>query len=90
MAAEFFLSDGIIITGSATGKPASPGDVDDALRSVGIPVLVGSGICTDNFERYMHAHALIVGSYFKEAGRWQDALSLSRIKQFMSALNHRR
>lgn len=27
-AAEFFLADGLIVTGSATGDPAKPSDVD--------------------------------------------------------------
>src|SRR5262249_56815194 len=43
-AAEFFLADGVIVTGTATGRPADPAEVRAVRAAVGIPVLVGSGI----------------------------------------------
>ncbi|MET0556091.1 MAG: BtpA/SgcQ family protein, partial [Vicinamibacteria bacterium] len=43
-AAEFFLADGLIVTGAATGEPASPDELRDVARATRVPVLVGSGI----------------------------------------------
>jgi len=31
-AAEFFLADGLIVTGTATGDPAQPGDLESMYR----------------------------------------------------------
>src|SRR5689334_9716994 len=47
-AAEFFLADGLIVTGPATGVPTSPADVERVAHHVGIPVLVGSGTTPEN------------------------------------------
>src|SRR5437867_11380593 len=43
-AAEFFLADGVIVTGSATGQAADPGEVAATSQTVAIPTIVGSGI----------------------------------------------
>ena len=47
-AAEYFLSDGVIITGSATGKEPSLEEIRSVRESINIPVLAGSGITVDN------------------------------------------
>lgn len=66
-AAEFFLSDGLIVTGSSTGKEASTNEIEDVKKTVKIPVLVGSGITLNNLEAYFNiSDAMIVGSYFKK------------------------
>lgn len=41
----------------------------DVAKSVHLPVMVGSGVTTDNVADYAKAHALIVGSHFKSSGR---------------------
>src|SRR3712207_9036473 len=43
-AAEFFGSDGVIVTGTATGKPTREEDVIAAARGCRLPVYVGSGV----------------------------------------------
>src|SRR5262245_790724 len=67
-AAEFFLADGVIVSGVATGEPADASEVTAVARAVGIPTLVGSGITLNNFHHYGHADALIVGSSIKRRG----------------------
>ena len=64
-AAEFFLVDGVIVTGIATGQPADPAEVQAVARAVGVPTLVGSGITLSNVHDYRDADALIVGSSIK-------------------------
>ncbi len=83
-AAEFFLSDGIIITGASTGKQADIEELKEVKNSVKLPVLIGSGITAENIaEYYPHADAFIIGSYFKEEGNWQNPPEPKRIKKLL-------
>uniref|UniRef100_A0A0B6Z9V4 BtpA family membrane complex biogenesis protein n=1 Tax=Arion vulgaris TaxID=1028688 RepID=A0A0B6Z9V4_9EUPU len=82
-ASEFFLSDGVIVTGGATGHAANISEVKAVLGGVHIPVLVGSGVTQENYHHYRQAHGLIVGSYFKRNGSWDEEIDRSRVKAFM-------
>ncbi len=83
-AAEFFLSDGVIVTGTATGAAADPAELDRVARSVAIPVIVGSGVTSDNLHQFLPvADAVIVGSWFKKNGKWNQDLDEDRVKVFM-------
>jgi membrane complex biogenesis BtpA family protein len=73
-AAEFFLADGVVVTGVATGRETDPADVAAVAAAVGIPVLVGSGVTPDNLARFAAADALIVGSSVKHGGVWSGPL----------------
>jgi hypothetical protein len=87
-AAEFFLSDGVIVTGAVTGQEASLEEVDRVKAAVQIPVLVGSGVTEENVGRYLAvADALIVGSYFKRGGHWAQGVDFERVKRFMEKVN---
>ena len=79
-AAEFFLADGVIVSGMATGRPTSAAEVRAVSAAVGIPVLVGSGVTPDNIADYAAADALIVGSSVKEGGVWSNALDPGRVR----------
>lgn len=79
-AAQFFLSDGLIITGTATGQPISTEELNDLKSQVQLPLLAGSGITADNLTEYWNFFdAFIVGSYLKEGGNWANPLDPSRI-----------
>jgi membrane complex biogenesis BtpA family protein len=83
-AAEFFLSDGLIITGSSTGKAVYLHELKSLKDKIQIPVLVGSGITTDNLEEYWnYASGFIVGSHFKENGFWKNPISEESLDLFM-------
>jgi membrane complex biogenesis BtpA family protein len=84
-AAEFFLADGVIVTGTSTGRPADPAEVRAVAAAVGIPTLIGSGVTVDNFSDYTDADALIVGSSVKNGGIWSDALDESRTRALATA-----
>lgn len=87
-AAEFFLSDGVIVTGVATGTEASLEELQQVKAAVEIPVLVGSGVTYDNVERYLAvADALIIGSYFKYNGHWSQTVEFERVKTFMEKVD---
>lgn len=87
-AAEFFLSDGLIITGATTGDPADVKELTDVKKSVNLPVLIGSGVTFDNVEQYMTADAFIIGSHFKDGGRWQNAVDQEQVYKFMDKVNN--
>ncbi|KAJ0001922.1 hypothetical protein NQD34_001718 [Periophthalmus magnuspinnatus] len=89
-AAEFFLSDGLIITGSATGVQADPQQLKEVSESVKIPVLIGSGVTYENVEDYMEANAMIIGSHFKKDGHWPNAVDPQRVKRFMKKVQELR
>lgn len=83
-AAEFFLSDGLIITGAATGKSADINDVRAVKKHCQVPVFVGSGVHIENVEAFLtEADGLIVGSHFKEKGHWAEAVEKERVERFM-------
>lgn len=84
-AAEFFLADGVIVTGSSTGARTDPDEVARVAESVSIPVLVGSGIDPDGLARYPGASAFIVGSWVKERGAWDQPLDRERVSALVRA-----
>lgn len=79
-AAEFFLADGVIVTGAATGEPAQQADVDAVAGAVKLPVFVGSGLAPENYARFASAHGFIVGSSVKQGGLWSNALDPAAVR----------
>jgi uncharacterized protein len=83
-AVEFFGGDGVIITGAATGAAADLDELLSVKKHSKIPILVGSGVTIDNVESYLKsADGLIVGSYFKKYGYWENELDHEKISKFM-------
>ncbi|ELT87329.1 hypothetical protein CAPTEDRAFT_150087 [Capitella teleta] len=82
-AADLFMSDGVIVTGSATGVPTDALEVKEVSESVKIPVMVGSGVTTSNVHEYMHANAIIVGSHLKTEDKWHNELEPTQVHSFM-------
>lgn len=86
-AAAFFLADGVIITGTRTGAPTSPGDLREARAATELPVLVGSGAEPASAAALLeHADALIVGSAIKEGGTWEAPVDPARARAFVEAV----
>ena len=87
-AAEFFLSDGLVVTGIATGLETDVEELTQVKEAVDIPVLVGSGVTLENVDRYLAvADALIIGSYFKVDGHWAQGVEFERVSTFMDKVN---
>ena len=84
-AAEFFLADGVIVTGASTGRPADPAEVDAVSEAVDIPTLVGSGITAENLRQFARADAFIVGSSLKKDGLWSNPLEPARAEALARA-----
>ena len=87
-AVELFMGDGVIITGTFTGEEANIEEVRSVKKSIKLPVLIGSGVTYENVESYLKtADALIIGSYFKEKGYWENEVDYARVKKFMDKVN---
>ena len=84
-AAEFFLVDGVIVSGVSTGQPAEPDEVNSVGREVSVPTLVGSGITAENIVNYHYADAFIVGSSIKKDGVWSSPIDLDRARELVRA-----
>jgi membrane complex biogenesis BtpA family protein len=86
-AAEFFLVDGVIVTGVATGQPAEPDEVNSVGRAVSVPTIVGSGITTENLPHFAEADAFIVGSSIKKDGIWSNPIDPDRARGLVRAFH---
>lgn len=84
-AAEFFLADGLVVTGTATGRPADPAEVAAVAAAVEVPTLVGSGVTASNLGAFAGADAFIVGSALKAGGLWSNALERDRLDEMARA-----
>ncbi len=84
-AAEFFLADGVIVTGPVTARAADTAEVEAVAAAVGIPTLVGSGVTPANLDAYPLADGFIVGSFVKRDGLWSNPLDGERAQAVASA-----
>jgi membrane complex biogenesis BtpA family protein len=85
-AAEFFGADGVIVTGPATGRATSVQDVAEAAGATRLPVLVGSGATPESVGELLEfADALIVGSWNKRGGRWENPVEPGRARAMVVA-----
>lgn len=90
-AAEFFLSDGVIITGSSTGLAANPSELAAVKKSVNIPVWVGSGITPENIGTFFPVcDGMIIGSYFKKDGDWKNGVEPQRVQALVEKIHRLR
>jgi hypothetical protein len=86
-AAEFFLADGVIVTGAATGQAADAAELRAVAGAVSIPVLVGSGVTPENVAGYADADAFIVGSALKQGGLWSNPIDPARVQALRRAFD---
>jgi hypothetical protein len=85
--AVFFDVDGIVITGSATGRATSLDDVR-AVRDLPVRTVVGSGVDTENARALAKAaDVLIVGSSLKTGGDWRGEVERERVEALLRTLD---
>lgn len=90
-AAEFFGTDGVIVTGTATGRPVKVADLRTARAATMLPMAVGSGTTPDNIrETLEYADAVIVGSWYKQDGDWNNPPDENRVRDLVAAANRAR
>jgi membrane complex biogenesis BtpA family protein len=84
-AAEFALADGVVVTGTSTGRRTEPDDVHNVAAAVSIPAFVGSGVTPANIGLYPHADGFIIGSAVKLDGHWANAIDPHRVRAVAKA-----
>lgn len=77
-AAEFLLADGVIVTGTSTGKVTDAGEVFTVHSALELPVFVGSGVTAENLAEFQEADGFIVGSSVKKGGVWYEPVEAAR------------
>jgi uncharacterized protein len=86
-AIEFMGGDTVILTGKVTGDPPRLQDVQEVVAHCNLPVILGSGIDSDNIsEFYQAADGFIIGSSFKVDGHWANEVDFIRVEKFISSL----
>jgi membrane complex biogenesis BtpA family protein len=81
--AEFFLVNGVIVTGARTAEPPDIAELRRVKKHARVPVLIGSGLTPENLASYYPlADGFIVGSTFRENGEFLGSLDPERLRRF--------
>jgi membrane complex biogenesis BtpA family protein len=83
------LADGLIVSGSGTGRATDPGHVAAARAAAAgkAPVFVGSGVTARSLPEYLpHADGFIVGSAFKPNNDPTQPVDAARVREVVAAL----
>jgi len=83
------LADALIVSGAGTGKPTDPNQVQRVkVAAKETPVLVGSGVDLASLASLLpHCDGLIVGSSLKSDGLAHNPVDISRVREFIRAIN---
>ncbi|MDX7951297.1 BtpA/SgcQ family protein [Lichenihabitans sp. Uapishka_5] len=85
--AEWFDADVLIATGTRTGSPTEPREVDEVRRGTNLPVIVGSGLAPEQVPALFDvADGAIIGQWLKVDGRWWNPVDPRRVEQLMTAV----
>lgn len=86
--AEFFLADGVVVTGARTTVPPSLPELRRVKKCGPLPTVIGSGMTPQNIAKYFpSADGFIVGSTFREKGRFLGNLDPARLRAFMEVFD---
>lgn len=87
--AEFFLVDGVIVTGPRTGETPDVRELRRVRKAARTPVLIGSGMTPENIATYLGlADIFIVGSTLRENGAFLGRLDPQRLRRFVEAFRN--
>lgn len=82
--AEFFSSDGIVITSQFTGISPKTNDLKKANKATNLPVIIGSGMTPENIGKFIPlADGFIVGSTFRKDGKFLEIIDPERLNRFV-------
>ncbi|MFQ5794150.1 MAG: BtpA/SgcQ family protein [Candidatus Bipolaricaulia bacterium] len=81
--AERNLPDALIVTGPGTGTAADVEALHGVRRIATLPILVGSGITTENLGAYREADGFIVGTALKLEGHVNNEVDPARVERLM-------
>jgi membrane complex biogenesis BtpA family protein len=85
--AEWFDADVLIATGTRTGSPTRPQEVEQVRVGTTLPVIVGSGLSPDQVEPlFAVADGAIVGQWLKRDGHWWNPVDAQRVDELMTVV----
>ncbi len=85
-AAQFFLADGVVVTGVETGAAVNLVELRSVRAATDLPVVTGSGATPESVGTLLElADAVIVGSWIKQDGRWENPVDPARAEAFVRA-----
>ena len=82
-------ADGVILSGSGTGRPTAVDELRTAKAAAGhAPVFVGSGVTAESVRDYLpYADGLIVGTALKRDGQVGNPVDAGRVKALLRAVS---
>lgn len=84
--AEWFDADVLIATGTRTGSPTQPEEVEQVRNGTNLPVIVGSGLSPEQLPSLFRvADGAIVGQWLKVDGRWWNPVDPHRVERLVAA-----
>jgi len=82
------LVDAVIVSGKATGIEVNYKDLEIVKQNSSVPVFIGSGVTPDNINKISDlADGFIIGSYFKQQGKANNAVEASRVINLITVRN---
>lgn len=82
----FMGADGVVVTGTATGKPVDMDQLAVARSASELPVIVGSGADEGSIvDLLSNADAVIVGSANKQGGHWKSSVDQDAARRIVDA-----
>jgi uncharacterized protein len=89
--AEWFDADVLIATGTRTGSPTEPREVEEVRRGTTLPVIVGSGLDPEQVPSlFAVADGAIIGQWLKRDGRWWNPVDPARVERLVAAVSRLR
>ena len=89
--AEWFDADVLIASGTRTGSPTEPGEVEAVKSGTALPVIVGSGLDPDQVPAlFAVADGAIVGQWLKRDGVWWNPVDPARVEQLVATVSRLR
>jgi hypothetical protein len=86
--AEWFDADVLIASGTRTGSPTSPREVEEVRSGTTLPVIVGSGLNPDQVPSlFAVADGAIVGQWLKHDGVWWNPVDPARVERLFNAVS---
>lgn len=88
---EFQAADGVVVTGTTTGRSPSLKTVRAVRKTTTLPMVIGSGMTARNVGRFaISSDAVIVGSSLKGHGDWRKPVDRARVEHFVDAYRNAR
>jgi membrane complex biogenesis BtpA family protein len=89
--AEWFDADVLIATGTRTGSPTEPREVEEVKSGTTLPVIVGSGLNPEQVPAlFAVADGAIVGQWLKRDGLWWNPVDPARVERLVAAVSRLR